>query len=30
VRVLLGKVTALSDYKWFVVAIVSGKVEWVD
>lgn len=30
VQALLGKATALSDYKQFMVAIASGKVEWVD
>ena len=29
-RTLLGKATALSDYKWFMVAIASGKVARVD
>jgi len=29
-KTLLGKVTALSDHKHFVVAIASSKVEWVD
>lgn len=27
---LLAKVGELSDYKWFALAISSGKVEWVD